>query len=297
TARRAALWALGGASVLWLAWSTISWGTLGEHLPLLNLVPGPRAAQTVGYPASLLLCVVLSRVPAVGLRGALPVAATCALATAYGVSSLQEALPAIGTATVLLSGALVGALVLATTVWRSWVPVSGVVVALLVSGYFVNPVTFGLGDLRESGAAGAARVLADQAREGGTVVAADSPFVSALLFGNGVPSLTGYQSSGPDEDAWRLLDPDGRYEEQWNRGASFLRVSFDRRPGAAATMANPNPDIIDVSLDPCEVDPRLRLGHIVTGAPELPFACLTRTSSFTWSGVRQYVYAVRSTDG
>lgn len=296
-AQRAALWALGGATVLWLVWSTVSWGTFGEHLPLLNLVPGPRAAQTVGYPASLALCVVLSRVAPTGLRGALPVATACALATAYGVSSLQQALPGIGLATIAVCALVVGALVLVTTVWRSWPAVAAIAVALLASGSFVNPVTFGLGDLRESRAAGASRVLADKARAEGTFVAADNPFVSALLVANGVPSLTGYQSSGPDEDTWRLLDPEGRHEEQWNRGASFLRMSFGVRPGDDTTMANPNPDIIEVGLDPCGVDPRLALGRVVSGAAELPFPCLTRESSFLWGGTRQYVYAVDASRG
>ena len=294
--QRAALWALAGSTAVWLTWSSVSWGTFGEHLPLFNLVPGPRAAQTVGYPAALVLCIVLSRITPVEVRGALPVAGACALATAYGVSSLQAALPAIGTLMIVVCGVLVGGLVLLVTVRRSWVPVALVTAVLLVSGAFVNPITFGLGDLRESPAAGAARQVADRARADGTYVAADSPFVSALLFGNGVPTLTGYQSSGPDEDRWRLLDPDGRYEEEWNRGASFLHMTFNQPAGTGPAVTNPNPDIVSVSTDPCEVDPRLGLGRVVSGG-ELPFPCLELESTFRWSGTKQYVYTVGPTDG
>lgn len=294
--QRAALWALAGSTAVWLAWATVTWGSFGEHLPLFNLVPGPRAAQTVGYPAALALCLVLSRISPVGVRGALPVAGACGLATAYGVSSLQSALPAIGTLMVIVCSVVVAALVLVATVWRSWLPVALITVVLLVSGSFVNPVTFGLGDLRASPAAGAARQIADRARADGTYVAADSPFVSALLFGNGVPTLTGYQSSGPDADQWRLLDPDDRFEEEWNRGASFLHMSFNHPVGTEPTVANPNPDIVQVSTDPCEVDPRLGLGRVISGG-ELPFPCLELESTFVWSGTKQYVYTVGPADG
>ncbi len=296
SAQRAALWALGVSTAVWLVWCTVNWGGLGERLPLLNLVSGPRAAQTVGYPASLLLCLVLSRVAAVGLRGALAVAGACALATAYGVSDLQSALPTIGALTVVACSLVVGALVLVATRWRSWPSVIAITLALAATGYSVNPVQFGLGDLRDSDAAAAAQRLAADARSDGTLVASDSPFVSALLIANGVPALTGYQLSGPDKDAWRLLDPDLAQEESWNRGASYVRMSFDSPPGAAPTLTNPNPDIIQVSVDPCEVDPRLDLGRVVSGG-ELTFPCLELESTFTWTGVTEYVYEVKPQRG
>ncbi len=71
-------------------------------------------------------------------------------------------------------------------------------------------------------------------------MASDDPFVSALLVANGAPSVTGWQISGPRQDAWRLLDPDGSDEELWNRGASYLRFTFDGAAGAEPVISTPS---------------------------------------------------------
>ncbi len=92
-AQRAAVWTLGLSLAVWVAWCSAGWGAFGASLPLLNLVAPPRAAQTVGYAAALLLCLVLSRAARIGPWPALVVAAACGLATAYGVTNLRAALP------------------------------------------------------------------------------------------------------------------------------------------------------------------------------------------------------------
>lgn len=290
--RRAFVRVLAGATALLVLWSTLSWGTLGEHIPLLSFVPAIRAAQTAGYAAAIVLCLVLSRIEPVRVRQAAPAAAACALVTAWGVSSLKiTALPSMGQVAPFLVPLVVGAVVLVVTRWPGRWTVAAVVALLAWSGSHVNPLTFGLGDLRESASAAAARRMADNVRREGTYVATDSGYVTGLLMGNGVPTLTGYQTSGPDDATWSLLDPDGEFEPIWNRGASFISMAFDGPSGADPVIENLALDHILVHLDPCAVDPDLRLGRVVTST-ELHRRCLREVGSFVWQDVEQHVYRV-----
>ncbi len=292
--QRAALTALAGVTTFWLLWCVVSWGPWSSSIPLVSLVSAPRAAQTVGYGAALVLCIVVSQAATPRGYHLLAVAGLCGLVTAYGVSTLQSAVPTLGSWPVWLSAFGCGAVVWLVTRFPShWAPVALVVAVLLVGGYKINPVNFGLGDLRASPSAGFARHLGALAREKDGSIAADSEFVSALLVANGAPTLTGYQTSGPDIDRWNLLDPDGRYEESWNRGASYLRMTFDGKPGADPVMTNPNPDIIQVSVDPCELGvDGLEVSYVVSQA-DLTNDCLRPAGRFTWSGVPNYVFEVR----
>jgi len=291
-AKRAALVGLVAVTIVWLLWCMVTWGAWAAHLPLLNLVPAPRSAQTVGYAAALVLCVVLSRVDRPALRTSVSVGSVCALVTAYGVSNLQQsAVPTLSTADVWVASAATGLLVGVVTRWPTRVlPVLAVTAVTAYAGYLVNPVMFGLGDLRASDSAAAARRLGVEARQQGRYVASDSPFVSALMVANGVPTLTGYQTGGPDAATWAVLDPDGGQEEGWNRGSSFIWMTFDKAAGQPAEITNPNPDVINVSVDPCELAD-LDVGYVVTGA-NLTNSCLTKRSTFTWAGGRQFVYRV-----
>jgi hypothetical protein len=292
SAQRAAQWGLTASVLVWVAWCTVSWGRLGEDLPVLNFVPAARAAQTVGYTSALVLILVLSRTSSVGVWRALPVAAVCGLVTAYGVSNLQSALPPLSTAEVWSASVAVIVLVWAVTAFpHSWAPVVAVGLALAWSGHSVNPINFGLGDLRDSASAHLLRDLGEEARANHTWIAADSPFVSAVLVANGAPSLTGYQVSGPDKQAWQQLDPSGTYEDEWNRGASFLRMDFIDS-GATPRVTNPNPDVIQVSVDPCVLaDSSLDVGYVISTQP-LHRPCVRETSTFTWSGRTNHVYAL-----
>lgn len=294
--RRLFLWVLLGATALLVLWSTLSWGTLGEHVPLLNFVPAIRAAQTAGYSAAIALCLVLSQVESVRLRQAVPAAAACAFVTGWGVSSLKvTALPTMGQVAPFLVPLLVGALVLVVSRWPGPWTVLAAVAALAWSGSHVNPLTFGLGDLRESDAAATARAMGHRVRSEDAYVAADSGYVTGMLMGNGVPTLTGYQTSGPDDATWGLLDPDGAYESSWNRGASFISMAFDGRAGADPVIETLALDHILVHVDPCSVDPALRLGRIVTST-EIERPCLRPVGSFVWQDVEQHVYRVTRRD-
>ena len=240
TEQRAAIWGLWLVTGGWVLWCTVAWGGLGAKLPLLNLVPAPRAAQTAGFSAALLLCLVLSRAHRITPGIGLAVAGWCGLLTAYGVTSLRAALPTLSPTEVWVTSLVVVACVWAVTVFpHRWQSVLGVSLVLLWSGYQVNPVILGLGDLRDSDAAVAARGLGERARAAGEYIASDDPFVSALLVGNGAPSVTGWQITGPREESWLLLDTDREYEDAWNRGAS---TSHGLRWGARGRSRHQQPE-------------------------------------------------------
>lgn len=286
-------WVLAGATLLWTSWATVDWGSLGSTIPVLSVVLPTRAAQTVGFLAVLLACVVLSQTAAEGRRRSwLLAGGVCALVTAYGTSSLSHVFPDQSTTTVWIASLVTGALVAVVTRWPdSWIPVVAVALACGLIGYRVNPIIFGLGDLRASAAAHEAQRLGTEARAAHTLVATDYQMTAALLVANGVPSLSGYQVTGPDRSAWHKLDPQNLYEQNWNRGASYLRLTFDGAPGAAPVVTNPGLDLVYVSVDPCTLSRYFPVTRIVSPT-HLKQSCLTKIGTFRWSGVQNRVYAI-----
>ena len=294
TAQRGAIATLAAATALWSAWAMFAWGALGEHLPLLSSVLPVRAAQTVGFPAALLLVLLASRLTGATARLAAGAAAVCGIATAYGVGDLQRVMPALPTWQVWVAVLGVAAVVYVVTRWpaRAW-PVAATLALCLLAGADTNPVVHGVGELRTSPAAAAARGLADRAASEGVLVAANTPAGNALLVSNGAPMLTGYQVTGPIEDQWALIDPDLAYEEQWNRGASYLLLFADGPRAAAPTVETTAPDVIVVHADACWLAASdLDVGYLVSTV-EVGGRCVTPVRTFTWNGGPQYVYALR----
>ncbi|QIK77080.1 DUF7657 domain-containing protein [Nocardioides piscis] len=294
TARmRAAVLGLALTTGFWVLWCTVSWGSFGAALPGANLVPPGRAAQSVGFGSTMLLAVALGRAPQSGRLTALVPAALCVGATAFGLLDLQSILPSLMTSAVVITCLVVGALVWLLTAYPRGLSVAVACLVLLHPVAQVNPVLFGLGDLRVSDSARIADNLADRARAEGRFVAADSTTTSALLVANGAPMITGWQISGPNEQQWRKLDPDGKYEGAWNRGVSYLTVAFEEQRTSEPVIAALVADVIEIRVHPCEVPRSLRVGWIVTSTPHRE-RCLKLERKFRWSGKPQFLYAVGS---
>ncbi len=68
-------------------------------------------------------------------------------------------------------------------------------------------------------------------------------------------------------------------------------MGFGGEPGADPVISNPNPDIVQVDVDPCGIPAGLDIGVLVSTA-ELDRPCLSLERTFKWSGARHYVYAV-----
>jgi hypothetical protein len=289
---RAAVWGLALTTGFWVLWCTISWGSFGASLPGINLVPPGRAAQSVGFGSAMLLAVALGRAPRSGRLTALVPAALCVAVTVYGLLDLQEILPSLATPTLVVICVIVGALVWLLTAYPRGLPVALACLVLLYPVAHVNPVLFGLGDLRASDSAHVAEKLADRARAQGRFIASDSPATSALLVANGAPMITGWQISGPNEQQWRKLDPTGKYEGAWNRGASYLTILFEQERTPEPVVAALVADVIQIAVHPCEVPKSLHLGWIVTSTPHRG-GCLELEREFLWSGQQQFLYSIR----
>lgn len=124
-------------------------------------------------------------------------------------------------------------------------------------------------------------------------VVSDLPFVNALLVANGVPTLTGYQVTGPVRSQWRKLDPTGEFEDKWNRGASYIQMTFVDSPSSAVEISNPTNDTIMLTVDPCWLNTKIPLAYVLS-AKELSNSCLVPSGQFRWAGAKVRVYQVKS---
>lgn len=290
--RGIAAWTVLAFGLVWLSWCLVDLGSLGEKIPLLNLVPSIRSAQVVGILGIIALCLLLSMVEAPRWKTAIMAAAVTGAVTVYAASQLQaDYLPDMRFLVVLGSGAAVGAVVLFVTRYpgRSW-PVLLAVLLAALPVYRANPLIFGLGDLRESETARELFSEGIEARSNGTLWASDLGSFDTVSLANGVPTLSGLQRSGPDVGMWERIDPEKKSEEAWNRGGGY--VPFGWTPGQETSITTNGFDLTFVHIDPCVLAEAVpELGHIASTV-ELDSACLQEDGTLQWSGNSVYVYEV-----
>ena len=275
----------------WFAWCLVDFGTWATRIPLLNRVPSSRAADVVGYLAILLLCLVLPALTRrIAVRTGVLIAASVALLAAYAGSQLRmSSVPTLPVAAIWVSSLLLGAVVLTVTLRpRWWVGYAAAVVldALLI--WNVNPVLFGLADLRGSDVAHEMLQTGRQARGHGDLWASDDLSLDALFAATGVPSLSSRQLAGPDRETWEKLDPAPGDEDVWNRGGAY--ITFVWTADDALTFANPVPDVIRVSGSPCALADRVARLESVVATHELDGECLRDAGTFMWGGTTRWVY-------
>lgn len=291
-AHRAAVVIAAVATAFWFAWALVDFGKPGFKLTIINMVPPQRAADVLGYLSILLACLVL---PGLARRTPWTYAAMCAvvvsLVAANAGSLLRAAnLPTLSVLSIWTSAALLAVTVFVLTYRARWWVGYALALALAVSLVWrVNPILFGLADLRGTTTADMMLATGDKLRADGQVWAADDPFVDSLMIATGVPSLSGRQLAGPNATEWRKLDPHGD-EAVWNRGGSFVWFDWNGKPDIE--VSNPNPDVIRVSGSPCVVAEKVPQLTSVVSTHRLDAPCLTQTQTFTWSGILRYVYAI-----
>lgn len=286
---------IAGFAVFWLSWATVSWGSFGALIPLVNRVPNTRAMLGVGFLAILVFCLFMAQWQPSTRRAVPGVAAgSAALISAYAGSSLQATeLPALTTWMIWLSAVVVGVVVFLLVRWpqRWWALVIAGAVAT-ASTATATPVLFGLGDLRASDTAQAFMKWGEQSRADGTIWASPSQDVDTLMMATGVPSLSGRQQIAPDASAWRELDPTGIYEDMWNRGG--LHVMFDWVDDPGISFSLPVADTVVVTASPCTIAERIPGFRYAISHEPLNQSCLTAVDEFMWSGNSYTVYEVTS---
>lgn len=278
-------------AMFWLSWATISWSDLGRFLPIINRVPDVRAAESVGFVATIAFALFLSQwKPPERRATALMAGAVAAFVSGYAGSALQsEIMPDLRTWMIWVSMVATGAAVYGIVRWPDHVwPVVSMSVLTVLLTLNSSPVLVGLGDLRGTTTANAFLEWGREARESATVWASDSGAVDSLMTATGVPSLSARQQIGPNQHAWLALDPGGSHEEMWNRGG--LHVRFDWTDDPTLEFSQPYPDTVVMTGSPCTVAERVpNLRHIVSSHP-IDVSCVTAVDEFQWSSTDFTVY-------
>lgn len=281
-------------TAIWLAWCTLDFKSLGSHLPLANLVPAIRAANDVGFLAVIAFFLLMAQWRPEHVRR--PVLALAAVATGVvtyfaGTSWRDNGMPGLTLPSVWLA-ALVATVVVYLLLrwphhWIPWVAAAASVVSLTA---LVNPLEFGLADLRGSETARFMIDAGHRSRDADVLWASDDPAFDALMFATATPALSARQQVGPDDAEWLKLDPGGEHKDTWNRGGSYIRFTWTQ--DEQIVWSNPTIDQIVMAASPCAVahrEPRLRY---VVSVGRLDASCLRLSRRLQWSGRPHFVYEV-----
>ncbi|MBW9111867.1 DUF7657 domain-containing protein [Microbacterium ureisolvens] len=283
-------------TLFWAAWALLSWGEWSATIPVINRVPANRAAMGVGYLAVVAFCITMSLYRVTTPRrhfvtAAVSGASVAALSAWGGISLVTSGLIAeLAPWMITLSAVVSGLAVFVLVRWpgRAWSMLVGGAAAAAVT-ITAQPVTLGLGDLRESPSARQMLSWGESSRQDGTLWAADSAEMVSLMTATAVPSLSYRQQIGPNPGRWELLDPTRAHESMWNRGGTHIEFEW---ADSGIEFEQPYADTVVVRASPCAVQERItELRHIVSIRP-LDASCLIETDRLTWSGRIQYVYDV-----
>jgi hypothetical protein len=279
--------------VFWLSWAMVDWGSVGSAIPLINRVPNTRAMMGVGYIAILAFCFFISQWrPPRRFAVALVPAGAAALVSGYAGSSLGVTeMPGLSTWMIWVSAAVTGTVIFLLIRYPNrWWSLAIAALAAVSLTFSSTPIVVGLGDLRSSDTAQKFIRWGEESRADGTVWASTSQDVDSLMMATGVPALSTRQQIGPDADAWKELDPTGRYEDMWNRGG--LHVTFEWADSDEIRFSLPVGDTVVVSTSPCTLAQDVpSFGYAVSQNP-LSFGCLSEVDTFSWDGHDFTVYAV-----
>jgi hypothetical protein len=110
------------------------------------------------------------------------------------------------------------------------------------------------------------------------------------MISTGVPQLSGQQAFGPNRDVWRKIETKNEFENNWNRGQSYIQFVWDSRE--KMTIWNPSPDVIQIVIRPC--DSRLQDVQLrwVTSSTALDYECLRKRGQVEWIGQPLFIYEI-----
>jgi hypothetical protein len=156
------------------------------------------------------------------------------------------------------------------------------VVAIMSSGG-VNPLYRGVFDLRDT--AMSRQVVRTDASAPGTWVGVGSGVPTAVLLESGVEAFNGFQGA-PSRSMWKMIDPKGAFEYQWNRLAG---VSWTGGVGEPQ-VSNPAADQIVSTFDACSAFAQKHVKYVFSDFTGLSTTCLSQIRSFALphSTVRLY---------
>jgi hypothetical protein len=126
----------------------------------------------------------------------------------------------------------------------------GLVAFSLLQFFNINPLQRGVAPLLENPVARKVSTIAKDFSKGdGWLLVQGDIYVRGSIEAAGVSLVSGV-SRYPDYEAWKVLDPDLKYEDAWNRyGHIFVSTGEE---GSDPVISSPQGDVIQVVLDPCD---------------------------------------------
>ena len=285
-----------GLGGIFVAWGTLAWPAELLHFNPLQFVPGDRMIQIAGVvwliPAVLILTQELDHFDKAKRWFVASLAAVVSfMFTANAGIQLRANFPELSVGTVWLSS-----FVLAIGIFLFLLSPKGLM-GLAPLAFFaiwstinVNPLVNGLGDLVNSSAASQ---LSENVRSVSPLrrIGTDDVYVDALVAANGLPLLGGQQNTGPNRKSYSVIDPSMVFEEQWNRGASYLHFSWDESLGEDLVV-NSSGDQIVILISPCNQGLKtLGMGWIISSRP-LTATCLDERTTIKWMDIDRWLYQV-----
>ena len=145
-------------------------------------------------------------------------------------------------------------------------------IASLLVGAGVNPLYRGVFDLRDTQIGN--EVSKINSSSPGVWISAGSASSMAMLMETGVRQLSGVQPF-PSVEMWKLIDPTEKYKTYWNR---LGHIHWHIADGPTV-ISNPQPDVIEVSVDPCSPFAQTNIKYLVSDQSLDSNQCLKEISS------------------
>lgn len=279
-----------------IGWGTFSWPNVLLHFNPLRFIPGDRLIQIGGVvwliPAILILTSELTELDHLRRRFvAISIAVLVFVFTLNAGISFRANVPNLSVEAIWISGIAISFGVLCLIMWpKRYLGLAPLAIFAVWSTCSVNPLVAGFGDLTNSSAASilSAHVRGDSPM---SRVGSDDIYLDALIAANGLRLLGGQQGWGPNRDTYSAIDPALVFEDQWNRGASYLHFSWDESLGEDLVV-NGTGDQIVVSISPCNQGlQKLEMGWVIASRP-LESSCLTQIGTFNWMDIGRWLYRV-----
>ena len=290
-------------SLVLLSWSLFKWPDFLLQYNVLRLIPGSRMIQitslVLALPASIIIFTRINTLTSKVRHLTSGVVSSVAFVlTLWSSLSLRPIYPDLSVGYCWIVSAIFAALIFVLLRFSDSLLALG---AILLFAFWsvanVNPVVVGQGDLIKSDSA---RVLNSIVRESSNPqgrVATDHMYLDALVAANGLYQLSGQQIYGPNEDAYRSIDPELKLKDSWNRGSSSLIFQWDESLGNdIGVNIVGGGDVFQVVSSPCNqalID--LGMGWVISTRP-LNATCLQERATFYWIDLQRWLYQVEIND-
>ena len=119
---------------------------------------------------------------------------------------------------------------------------------MCVAGLTVNPLNRGISPIINHPISGAISSVSEEDPEGRWIVTEENSILGNFLNANGAKAVNA-TNFYPDMERWRILDPEGRYEDAWNRYSNQMLYLTDE-PTYVELIQD---DLICIYLNPTDL--------------------------------------------